>query len=318
MPPIAVNVENFARAETDRMFASIRRDAGAINRWRHVRAPTPIEDQPVIRQNRDTLYSAAVFDATAGVTIELPEMGDRYASVMIIDGGHYLTHVLHSGTHVIPASEIGTPFAVAAARILVDASDPADVAAVNALQDRLVLSAPAATDFQPAEYDQASLDVTRGALLTLARGISGFEHAFGRRDEVDPVRHLIGSAAGWGGLPEHEAQYINVDPGLPPGEYRLVVRDVPVDGFWSISLYNADGYFEANPRGAYNVNSVTAAREPDGSVIIDFGGDGEGAPNWLPTMPGWNYLVRLYQPRAEVLDGTWTFPSVEPSGGRSA
>ena len=32
------------------------------------------------------------------------------------------------------------------------------------------------------------------------------------------------------------------------------------------------------------------------------------APNMLPITPGWNYLVRLYRPRAEVLDGTWKFP----------
>jgi hypothetical protein len=73
----------------------------------------------------------------------------------------------------------------------------------------------------------------------------------GARMLVDPVRHLIATAAEWGGLPDHEAVYLNVDPGLPTGEYRLTVRDVPVDGRWSISLYNAAGYFEPNDRGAY-------------------------------------------------------------------
>src|SRR5207245_6106615 len=33
--------------------------------------------------------------------------------------------------------------------------------------------------------------------------------------------------------------------------------------------------------------------------------------NCLPTMPGWNYMVRLYRPRAEILNGTWTFPEAQ-------
>ena len=41
------------------------------------------------------------------------------------------------------------------------------------------------------------------------------------------------------------------------------------------------------------------------------GCDGKIA-NCLPTMPGWNYTVRLYRPRPEILDGSWTFPAAQP------
>jgi len=98
---------------------------------------------------------------------------------------------------------------------------------------------------------------------------------------------------------------------VPGGEYRLTVREVPVDGFWSISVYNADGYFEPNDRGAYSVNNLTATRDDDGSVTVHFGGCTDDRPNCIPIMEGWNYTVRLYRPRAEVLDGSWTFPSIE-------
>lgn len=193
MTTIPVNVDNFARAETHRTFAAIRREAGAIDRWSHDRAPTPIDHQPVIRQNRDTLYSAAVFDATSGVSFQVPDMGDRYASLMLINEDHYVTHVLHgAGSHTVPASGIGTPFSLVAARILVDASDPEDVTRVNSLQDRLVLDAPSARDFDALEYDQASLDETRTALLTLARGLSGFDRAFGRAEEAFPSVEPVG------------------------------------------------------------------------------------------------------------------------------
>ncbi len=83
--------------------------------------------------------------------------------------------------------------------------------------------------------------------------------------------------------------------------------DVPVDGFWSISVYNAEGFFEPNERGAYSVNNLTSVPNPDGSVTVCFGGSG---PNSIPITDGWNYLVRLYRPRPEILSGDWRFPSL--------
>jgi hypothetical protein len=58
---------------------------------------------------------------------------------------------------------------------------------------------------------------------------------------VDPVRHLIGTAAGWGGNPDKDATYLNITPAKNDGTtvYKVVVKDVPVDAFWSISVYNA-------------------------------------------------------------------------------
>jgi hypothetical protein len=51
---------------------------------------------------------------------------------------------------------------------------------------------------------------------------------------------------------------------------------------------------------------------PDGSVVIQFGGCDGKDPSCLPTMKGWNYMVRLYRPRAEILGGTWKSPDAQP------
>jgi hypothetical protein len=59
MTGIHVNADTFARAETDRMFTAIATEAGGVNRLNHARVPTPLDHQPVIRLNRDTLYSSA-------------------------------------------------------------------------------------------------------------------------------------------------------------------------------------------------------------------------------------------------------------------
>jgi len=307
-----VNVDNFARAETHRMMTDLQRDAGGINRFAHNRAPASVDKQTVIRMNRDTLYSFAVVDVAAGATLTVPDAGRRYLSVMAVNEDHHINQVLHDpGTYELTAEDLGSAYVVLAARTLVDPQDPDDLAAVASLQDQLLLHVAADRTFTSPEYDTASLDRTRQALLGLAADMTSFESTFGRAQDVNPVHHVIGSAAGWGGLPDAEATYVSFSPGLPVGEYELTVgADVPVDGFWSISVYNAEGYFEPNERDAYSVNSITAARNDDGSVTVRFGGDGDPARNSLPIIDGWNYLVRLYRPRPEILSGAWSFPAL--------
>jgi hypothetical protein len=306
-----VNVENFVRAETDRMFASMEQRS-PVNEFAHNRVPASIEDQPIIRENRDTLYSTAIVDISRGATLSIPDPEDRYLSVMVVNNDHYINEVWHSpGDHELSIDRFDTDYVLVAARILADPNDPADLASVNKLQDQMTLRAASDRPFVMPDYDQASLDTTRQALLTLVRGMHAVDRTFGPKDAVDPVRHLLGTAGGWGGLPEQEAFYLNVDPGFPPGEYKLTVRDVPVDAFWSISVYNADGFFEPNDRGAYNVNSITATPDGDGSITVHFGGCADDRSNCLPIMDGWNYAVRLYQPRPEILNGSWTFPAAE-------
>jgi hypothetical protein len=311
---IVVNVDNFARAESNRMLGALLMRTGGLGTWFHDRQLESLDEQTVIRQNRDTLYSAAIVDITDAATLSVPDAGDRYLSVMVVNQDHYINRVIHQpGEHTLSIDEYDTQYVLLAARILVDPTDPTDVAEVNALQDQFVLRCGTQEPFVVPDSDEASFTATRQALLELARGLGGFDHAFGRRDDVNPVRHLIGTAAGWGGLPESEAFYVNVEPHLPVGEYQLTVRDVPVDAFWSISLYNADGFFEPNDRNVNNVNSVTATPNDDGSITVHFGGSGDDRANLLTIMDGWNYLVRMYRPRPEILDGTWTFPTVSPA-----
>ncbi|AMB57993.1 DUF1214 domain-containing protein [Microterricola viridarii] len=306
-----VNVDNFALAETHRMMRDLQANAGGVNSFQHNREPAAIDNQTVIRLNRDTLYSFAVVNVSAGATLSIPEHGERYLSAMVVNEHHYVDAIFHdAGRYELTQEQFGTPYVVVAVRILVDPADPADVVAVAALQDQLELAATATAPFEMPDYDTTSLDETRTALLSLARNLSDFDRTFGSKEEVDPVRHLIGTAAGWGGLPSAEASYIGVDPRLPVGEYELTVGQVPVDGFWSISVYNAGGYFEPNEQGAYTINNITGVPNDDGTITVRFGDTSPGAVNALPLTDGWNYLVRMYRPRAEILDGEWGFPTL--------
>jgi len=93
----------------------------------------------------------------------------------------------------------------------------------------------------------------------------------------------------------------------------VVVKDVPVDAFWSISVYNAQGYYEKNTLNAYTINSITGKNGADGSTTVLFGGCDGKIPNCIPIVEGWNYTVRLYRPRAEILNGTFKFPEARPA-----
>lgn len=308
---IPVTVDNFPRAESD-MYVGALAKQGGLGKLLHRREAADIDHQTVIRLNRDTLYSSGVFDLDAGpVTITMPEPGKRYMALQVINEDHYVPNVFYgAGSHTLTRDNVGSRYVVTAIRTLVDPSNPDDVKQVHALQDAIKVSQKAPGALELPQWDAASQKKVRDALLVLSSTIPDFKHAFGTQDSVDPIRHLLGSASAWGGNPDKDATYLNITPAQNDGKtvYRLTVKDVPVDGFWSVSLYNADGYFQKNPANAYTLNNLTAKKADNGSITIQFGDCETTTVNCLPTMAGWNYTVRLYRPQASILNGTWTFP----------
>ena len=314
---VPVTADNFARAESDLYFGNAVKDAGGVGKMYHHREPMQIDKQTVIRPNRDTLYSPAVFDLDAGpVTITLPDAGKRFRSMQVINEDHYVVGNVEyrPGTYTFDRKKVGTRYVLIALRTLVDPNDPKDIAQVHALQDATRISLKNSGKWEAPNWDQTSQKKVRDALLVLGSTIPDFKGAFGTKGQVDPIRHLIGSAVGWGGNPDKEATYLNITPSRNDGKtvYRLDVKDVPVNGFWSISLYNAEGYFQKNEANAYSLNNLTSRKNADGSITVQFGGCDGKVANCLPIMPGWNYTVRLYRPRAEILNGKWKFPEPRP------
>ena len=93
----------------------------------------------------------------------------------------------------------------------------------------------------------------------------------------------------------------------------------PVKGFWSLTMYDEQMFFVANPINRYSMSMRTNPKfEPDGSLLIYIQNESPGADrqaNWLPAPKGkFHLMLRLYWPDANepsILDGSWVIPAVK-------
>lgn len=93
----------------------------------------------------------------------------------------------------------------------------------------------------------------------------------------------------------------------------------PVKGFWSLTMYDEEMFFVANPINRYSMSMRTnPAYEADGSLVIYIQNESPGADkeaNWLPAPKGkFHLMLRLYWPveaNPSIIDGSWTIPPVE-------
>jgi hypothetical protein len=306
-----VNVLNYVRAESDYQFKGYAAKAGGVGKLLHLREVYSVENQTTIRGNRDTLYSMGVYDLTSPVTIINPESPDRFQSLLVIDQDEY-NPVLKNGAGEVTLSidNVGTRYAMLIFRTFCDPNSPEDMKKAHALQDAIQIKQAAMGTLELPDWDEESLMATRVVLNSLASKLDGVPKAFGERGEVDPTQHLIGAAYGWGGNPQRGAMYFNVKPEKNDGKtaYTLTMpKDVPAQAFWSITVYNKDGFFTPNDRNAYSFNSISSDRNEDGTITIRFGGDPK-ASNFLPIEDGWNYIVRCYLPGWQIIEGNWTPP----------
>jgi hypothetical protein len=311
---VVVTQKTYVRAETDRTFFNTFKLAGGVNRFFHFRRVTPLNQQTVVRMNKDTLYSAAVVDTSKGATITLPKMpSGRYFSVLQIDNDHYGPGAIYSsGTHELPQD---TKYLGLVVRIqLLHPDDPADIALVNKLQDQFVIKANSADPFPEPKWDKKSLEELTAKynqeFAKYDKYPDGLMAPRGKADES--IRHLAAAGA-WGLFPNKDAVYINYNGHLPVNKCYTATYRVPENNaFWSITVYGADGYMKSTNS---ILNASNAKMNADGTFTVHFGSKevcGDVA-NRLDVSEGWNFLMRVYRPGASVLSGSYKLPDAVPT-----
>ncbi|GHP07510.1 hypothetical protein PPROV_000625200 [Pycnococcus provasolii] len=350
-----VTVELFGRAESDVTIASYLGGV-AFNEFGHLRALTPLDEQKVVRMNRDTLYSFVVLDfgkcTPSGVKLLFPpaeNIGDRFVSAEIISQDHDIIATKYlkddvdgSGIEITP-SDVGTDKALILLRTFTDGTDD-DLTKAHAVQDLFSVvpingeegdesSCQASKEEYMAEvamWDKDSLATVRDLIKELQKHSNATSgEMFGpNRDELNYLYYLFGTATGWGGQPSEDAVYIygpssDIDTSgkvayqmtIPGAELPLVRDPTTGDfvGFWSITVYDKDGFMEPNALGVNSVNSVTATNDGGPGTTITFAPEAhcvELPTNCLPITPSWNYIIRLYVPEQALIDGSYEMPKL--------
>ena len=307
-----VTAGNYVRAETDVQMKGYIASYNNFGKFEHFRQPYDVNNQVTVRTNMDTLYSFGVWDLRSPVTITLPETGGRYQSLMIVSQDHSIWSFYGPRTGTLTEEKVGTRYVFLALRTFMDPNDAHDMKGAHRLQDAVVVEQADIGKFEVPDWNKEEVEQMRATINVVGGTVTDASKMFGKKENLDPVYWMLGAALGWGGLPAEAATYSNATPEKNDGKtpYTLTVTDVPVYGFWSVTLYDEAGWMPVNKYNAYSFNNVTAKKDKDGSVTIHFGGDPK-ADNFLPIVPGWNYIVRMYQPGPEILDGSWTFPAAK-------
>ena len=148
--------------------------------------------------------------------------GKRFMSMIVIDEDHYVPEVVYGAGHLyLTKEQIGTRYVFTSVRTLVDPANPEDLKQVHALQDAIKVKQPGGPGrFEVPNWDPASQKKVRDVLKAFGESLPDWNGAAGPKDQVDPVRHLIVTATGWGLNPEKDAIYLNVTPAKNDGTTR--------------------------------------------------------------------------------------------------
>jgi hypothetical protein len=309
---IPVTPENYAEAEVDVSAATIIPQIGS-NKFRHDRSLMPLDKQPAVTMNRDTVYSFGMFYTPKGTTITLPPSKDnRYQSAMMLQTDDYVDQVFYApGTFTIDSQ---TEFTIIVIRTQVDATNPADMKYVNSLQDQITVKLPAgvkAKDYVLRDWDKTSLLALRRKYQEEAKSLPDLNKTMGARGTVDPELHRMGAAIALGLLPPEDAVYIYRDYGLKGSECYKATYSKPGfkdKGFFSLTMYGADKYLHDEKS---TLNNRVLKYNADGTFTVYYGPKAKwgNVSNYLNT-PGdnWYLGMRVYRPVASIIDGNYDMP----------
>src|SRR5262249_36072091 len=172
-----------------------------------------------------------------------------------------------------------------------------------------------------AHYRKSGQEIN-GWDLTLKTGLYGYDY----------LQRAFITAVGLGANRPQDAVYpmsqVDADGKPYSGANKYVLHFAkdklpPVNGFWSLTMYDAQFFFVPNPINRYTLSSRFKFNyNKDGSLdlyIQKDSPDKDQEANWLPAPSGkFTLMLRLYWPKRDVLDGKWTPPGVKKVPGKAA
>lgn len=286
-----VTTENYVVAESDWYFDGVQKKAG-VNTWMHD-DPISLDNQQVIRSNRDVVYSIAIVDVSEGATFTVPA-SDEFQIIHIIDEHHLFHQVVKNGeTLKVSADDIQGEYVYLLART----RDNGDYEDTKKRQAMLKFEANSDRPYESKGFDAEEVIAFREELVRQVNDgeqpIAGHD-AFGKTlEDVNPHNYLYAAAYGWGGLPMDTAQYVPLQVTSDKCQSWTIEKpalDWNNNGYLSATFYGADGWVHVEdfyiPHSEMQDNGdsfsfTTNCAQGKGNATVEKGG---------------NFLIRMYLP----------------------
>ena len=296
---IAITAENYAQAETARMFGNWQK-MGANKDIAHMRNLPPRGNKaPVVQMNDDTLYSVAITkaDKDGKVTFTIPE-SDVYMAVQVVtEGGHGQYYIEQDGTHTV---NVETEHVFLIYRTGLEKG----IEHARSVQDTIPADSFTFNTYQAVDYDQTELHQWTTRLTAETQG-EVFVYTFPRESKLITDLHQwnLENANGWGGAsPELHVGNLYTNSVMQDASVcRTTTFEDPESVFFtSLTAYDSSRYLL---EGVKNVNSYTWDKNANGTITVSFN-CGENAINNIDTKgQDYSFTMRYYGVSQKVLDG---------------
>jgi len=296
-----MTAKEFIQAES-RAFISNFIGRNGINNWFHFQALANKDDTWVVSPNNDTIYSIVAVNAKDGFTLVVPDVGERFVSVHILGENHMSPFYLYGGgTYKFTRDQFESDYLALGIRMGTDGT-PEDVKhIVNDLQPQYKILHADSSDTMTRPDTEKMLKVREAMIKEYDSLPDTFGVMVDHTSKVtDWEKFTYVTAGAWGLSPDHTAMYApysldNVKGGQC---YTATYPAVPVDAFFSITVYGQDKFLMADHDNIVSSNQ-NAVVNKDGSFTVIYGNMDckVKGKNFLYTpQDNWSFLMRAYKP----------------------
>ena len=296
---IPVTEKNFTDAEAEYNFLKWK-NKDAMNKLFHLTQLTPAGVMPTIRMNRDTLYSAALIDASNGFKVHMPDQG-IFTSVLVIDQKGYSQECIWApGTHKITIDKTNGDFVWLLFRIGLEEG----IGKAREAQKTVAISDMGKKVWAPKSYDKAQYQKLHDTYMHEAIDSGMFLQYGYNASRIDMKTKSLSDAAGWGGMDFGINNYQISRNMSGDNCYSTNFEDPLAEEFWSFTMYDADGWLL--PVDEKNVlSSRDAVENKDGTYTVRFNCGKDTINNLQSSEKVFGFAWRVYGSSYKVKSGRW-------------